>query len=255
MKFAVIVSKDDKAGLNIASFLEGSLPKNMFLHFIEGNQCFADTVNEVEAGFFIFASLHKSETARPALTVHSIGNWGKAEYGGKDRTLVPTNSFLIKNYLLALQEKKEQQHLDYSISLEATHHGPALTKPTVFIELGSSEKQWKDKGAAEAIAQAILEKTSLEGNFKSAIALGGGHYCPEFSKVLLRTDWAIGHICPQYALSHLDKELLQKALNATSPKPEALILDWKGLGKEKERVKKVLEGLNIPIFRSRKVLG
>ncbi len=253
MQFAIVISKEDIAGMNIASFLEGNLPSNMRMHFIEGNQCFADEVNNIDADFLIFASLHKSESEKPTLTVHSIGNWNKAEYGGKDKTLAPTNSFLIKNYLCAMQ--KEEKPPLYDISLEATHHGPLLSKPTVFIELGSCERQWGNKEAAKAIANTILSSTSLKGNFKSAIALGGGHYCPSFTKVVLRTDYALGHICPSYALPSFNKEMLQKAIEATSPKPEAIILDWKGLGKEKAHIKQLLEGQNLPILRARKILG
>lgn len=253
MVFAIVISKEDIAGMNIASFFEDALPKNMKLHFIEGNQCFADEANNIDADFLIFASLHKSESEKPTLTVHPIGNWNKAEYGGRDKTLTPTNSFLIKNYLCALQ--KEETPSQYGISLECSHHGPLLTKPTVFIELGSCEKQWTNKGAAKAIANTILSSTSLDGNFKSAIALGGGHYCSSFTKVVLRTEYALGHICPSYALPSFNEEMLQKAIEATFPKPEAIILDWKGLGKEKARIKELLKGQKLPILRARKLLG
>lgn len=254
MNPAVIVSKEDPAGKNIANFLEGKLPANMKLHFIEGNQCFADSANEINADFFIFASLHKSASGKPTLTTHAIGNWGKAEYGGKGKTLVPTNSFLLKNYLISLQRQKTAQGLEFEVCLEASHHGPFLEKPTIFIELGSSEKQWQDKKAAKAIAEIILNSTSLEGNFKSAIGIGGTHYCPEFSKLMLRTEWALGHICPEYALHNLNQEMLQQAIAKTIPKPEAIILDWKGLGKEKPRINALLKGQELPVLRLQKLL-
>ena len=254
MEFAVIVSKDDVAGKNIASFLEGNLPGNMRLHFIEGNQCFADSANEIEADFLVFASLHRSESAKPTLTTHAIGNWGKAEIGGKDSTLVPTNAFLLKNYLIGLQEQKEGLGLDYSVSIECTHHGPVLTKPTVFIELGSSPKQWGDLKAAEAVANTILKYTSLEGNFKPAIAFGGGHYCSEFTKLVLRTDYALGHVCPLYALHNLTAGLVQQAINATNPKAESLVLDWKGLKAEKQKVSQLSEESGITVERVRPLL-
>jgi D-aminoacyl-tRNA deacylase len=161
----------------------------------------------------------------------------------------------LKNYLLALQGQKEKKNLGYEVCLEASHHGPFLQKPSVFIELGSSEKQWQDKAAARAIANVIINSTSLEGNFKSAIALGGTHYCQEFSKLVLRTDWAIGHICPEYALPSLDDQMLQMAIDCTIPRPEAIILDWKGLGKEKARVMELLGKQNLPVLRARKLLG
>ncbi len=255
MKLAVVISKQNIAGMNISAFLEGRLPKNMGLHFIEKHMCYADEVEEFKEDFIIFASSHKSDSGKPTLSTHCVGNWSKAELGGRDFTLVPTNSFLLKNYLLALQKKKDELGLEYEVSLEATHHGPFTTKPTVFIELGSSEKQWRDKQAAEAVADVIINSTSLEGNFQSAIALGGGHYCPEFTKLVLRTGYALGHVCPGYALAYLDEEMFDRALHATKPQPSAIILDWKGLGREKKRLKQLLEGQNLPIFRVRKLLG
>jgi len=255
MRFAVVVSKQNIAGMNIASFLEGTLPKSMSLYFIEEHMCFADSVDSIGADFIIFASSHKSESGKPTLSTHCIGNWGKAELGGKDRQLVPTNAFLLKNYLIALQKKKEEKQLQYDVCLEATHHGPFLSKPTVFIELGSSEKQWKDKQAAQAVAQVIINSTSLESKSTPAIGLGGGHYCPEFSKLVLRTEYALGHICPGYALQHFDSEMLQKAIDCTFPKPEAIIFDEKGLGKEGQRVKALLASRQLPVLRLRKLLG
>lgn len=241
--------------MNIASFLQNKLSNNLCLHFIEGNQCFADSVGLLDADFFIFASRHGSESAKPTLSTHCIGNWGKAELGGRDKQLVPTNAFLLKNYLLALQKKKEETQLQYEVCLEVTHHGPFLSKPTVFIELGSSEKQWKDKQAAQAVAEVIINSTSLESNSKPAIGIGGGHYCPEFSKLVLRTEYALGHICPGYALQHFDLEMLQKAIDCTQPKPEAIIFDEKGLGKEGQRIKQLLASQQLPVLRLRKLLG
>lgn len=255
MHFAVVASKQNIASVNIVSFLEGNLPKSMSLHFFEEHICLIDSADSIKADAIIFASSHKSESGNPTLSTHCIGNWSKAGLGGKDRTLVPTNSFLLKNYLLALQKKKEELSLPYEVSAEVTHHGPFLSKPTVFIELGSSETQWRDKNAAKAVADIILSNTSIEGNYKSAIALGGGHYCPEFTKLVLRTDFALGHICPGYALSSFDGEMLQKTIDATFPKPEAIVLDWKGLGKEKPRIKELLAQQELPVFRVRKLLG
>lgn len=255
LKYAVVTSKDNIAGMNIVSFLENKLPKNIALHILDGHICYLDKANEIDADVIIFASTHKSKVGNPALTTHAIGNWGKAELGGKDKSITPTNSFLLKNYLNALQKQKEEKALDYEVCLEVTHHGPSLNKPTVFIELGSSEKQWRDKKAAEAVANAILSSTSTEGDYKSAIAIGGGHYCPEFTKLVLRTEWALGHICPMYALQDFNENMLQKAVDATFPKPEAIILDWKGLKREKQRIDEFVSEFDLPVFRVRKLLG
>ncbi len=254
MQFAVIASKQNIAGMHIASFLQGILPEHLKLHFIEEHMCFATGIDSFPEPSIVFVSSHTSTSGKPTPSTHCIDNWSKAELGGKDRELVPTNSFLLKNYLLGLQKKKEELGLEYEICLEASHHGPHSSKPVAFIELGSSEKQWKDKQAAKAVADVVISNTSTKGNYKSAIALGGGHYCPEFTRLVLKTAWALGHICPGYALSHFDSEMLGKALQATLPKPEAIILDWKGLGKEKPRIKELLESQDLPVLRARKLL-
>ncbi len=252
MNFAIIVSRQDTAGLNIASFLKPKLPSNMKIHFIEGNQCYADSVNEIEADAFIFASLHRSESAKPTLTAHAIGNWGKAEYGGKSNTLVPTLPFLLKNFIQLLQQKRDSTELQYEVSLESTHHGPYLTKPTVFIEIGSSPERWQDKKAAQAVAETILKGAAQQGNYTNCIGLGGQHYSQEFTKLLLRTDYAAGHICPKYALENLDATLLQQAISFS--KAEKIVLDWKGLGQEKQRVMALTQKTGLPIERARSLL-
>ena len=38
----------------------------------------------------IFLSRHTSQMGKPSLTVHPIGNYGPADYGGKPQTLVPS---------------------------------------------------------------------------------------------------------------------------------------------------------------------
>jgi len=58
-----------------------------------------------------------------------------------------------------------------------------------------------------------------------------------------------------YALPSFNEEMLQKAINATSPKPKAVILDWKGLKGEKQRIKELVEASSLEVLRVRKLLG
>ena len=37
----------------------------------------------------------------------------------------------------------------FGVSLEATHHGPYLRAPSLFIEIGSTEAEWERTDAAE----------------------------------------------------------------------------------------------------------
>jgi D-aminoacyl-tRNA deacylase len=99
-----------------------------------------------------------------------------------------------------------------------------------------------------------MQSTSTKGNYKTAIALGGGHYCPEFTKLLLRTDYALSHICPKYALPNLNAELLKQAISKTSEKVSEIVVDYKGLGEHKENVMQLAEATGLKVQRVRKLL-
>jgi len=125
----------------------------------------------------------------------------------------------------------------YNVTLEATHHGPLIEKPCVFIEIGSTDTEWNDRKAAFVIAKTISE--TIE-NFKEnpynefAIGIGGPHYCPNFNKVQLNSNVALAHIIPQYALP-LKKEMVKEALEKTDEEVDFALLDWKGLGNSEQR--------------------
>ena len=150
-----------------------------------------------------------------------------------------------------LKTNSEKYHLkECKITLECTHHGPLVNKPVMFIEIGSDEEQWKNKKAAEIIAKTIIEMLNKNNSYKIAFGIGGPHYCNAFNKVLLRTNIALGHICPKYELESLDKEMLLQAIEKTIPKPEFILLDWKGLGKEKQRIIELIKELNLEYKRT-----
>ena len=63
------------------------------------------------------------------------------------------------------------------------------------------------------------------------------HHTPNFKKI----DSAFGHVCPKHMVPALTKELIQEAMKKCNAKE--IYLDWKGLGKEKERIVSLLEGI------------
>ena len=81
--------------------------------------------------------------------------------------------------------------------------------------------------------------------------LGGGHYNSAANKIMERTEYAVGHICPKYALANLDSEMITQAIEKTIPKPSLVALDWKGLGQEKERIVNLLDEMNIKYKKSK----
>jgi len=136
---------------------------------------------------------------------------------------------------------------DYKITLEATHHGPLIDKPCLFIEIGSTETQWVDRKAGFVIATTIrdtIEEFKPNPYAEVAIAIGGPHYCPNFNKLQLNSNVAIAHVIPSYSIP-ITKEMIQQAMDNTEEEVDFAVLDWKGLGKAESRqeVLKILDEL------------
>ena len=261
MKFALVASRKDMAGMNIRENLLDNYEfknkgnhhelNNIKLYTIEEDSINADNI-EVDADIIIFTTRHRSAAGTPSLSVHVPGNWGKAELGGKDNSLCIAPASLLKEMYIELTKNEK---FEGEITLEATHHGPYLQKPAMFIEIGSSEEQWNNKEYGKMIADTIMRTLSKPIKaYKTMIALGGGHYPREFNKVLLRTDLAIGHICPKYALEFLDKAMLKQAVERNIEKVDTIILDWKGMGEHKDRIMSIIEELGLKSERLQNIL-
>jgi len=199
-----------------------------------------ELAERLDLEFLVAASRHSSKSGRPTLTVHSTGNFGKAEYGGESHELQNTLANARHNIYLKLQECA----LDYEVSLEATHHGPTGFKtPLFFVEIGSSEKQWKDKDAAEFVADAIFRGLESKKKWQHAIGFGGGHYAPRFSGM---EEVAFSHICAKYALDELTDWLVGQMVDRTVDGVDFAVLDEKGMkGRHKVLVKGALDRLGI----------
>ena len=89
--------------------------------------------------------------------------------------------------------------------------------------------------------------------YESTFVIGGSHYNHIANKAMLNTNLAVGHICAKYNLENLDGGLIKEAMEKIIPKPKFVLLDWKGLGKEKQRILEMLEKNNIEYRRSDKV--
>jgi len=163
----------------------------------------------------IFASRHKSASNMRTLTIHPIGNFARAEMGGKDRTLVPAAPHEMT---MALKELvKRAGGLKYQVSLEATHHGPYLQTPTFYIEIGSDEEAWREPEPASVIAETIFSVLTSEiPQHEIALGVGGGHYVPRITDVARQKKISFGHMLPSYAFEEgLWHDMLENMLRAT----------------------------------------
>ena len=187
---------------------------------------------------YIFLSRHSAESGIASLTAHTTGNFtSEARFGGAGRELGKSDPSLLKNYLAALWKRREDVK-GYEITLEATHHGPtSLQKPVLFVELGSSERYWGDTRAAGVVASALVESiTDRQIWSKVGVAFGGTHYSEKFTRILIEEEIALAYVAPKYALGHLDEKTVGQMLQRSTAPVRYAVLDWKGLGPQKEKV-------------------
>ncbi|MCH8945423.1 MAG: hypothetical protein IIA85_00675 [Nanoarchaeota archaeon] len=249
-KYLIVASKKDKAGINITTHLSQFQNSGKFdFYLVEEDILFTENLDLEKINkydFIIFASRHKSSKEERSLTVHSVGNFRIAEFGGENGKLCKSSALFQKQLFEKLQSNVKKYNLkNYDVSLEATHHGPLIDKPCVFIEIGSTEIEYKDRRAGFVIAKTISE--TIE-NFKEnpynevVIAIGGKHYCQNFNKIQLNSNVAISHVISQYVFP-LTKEMVKEAIEKTDEEIDFALLDWKGLGNSEKR-NKILEILD-----------
>jgi len=178
----------------------------------------------IEPKIAIFLSRHRSKMGEPTLTVHPIGNYGDAKFGGKTKTLIPAAPRMMTHLLRLIKKNLQPTDLKYQVCYEVTHHGPFLKIPTLFVEVGSTEIQWQQKEPASIIASSLLEllaKYHYEEEYPNDIpvllGIGGGHYAPRFTEVALAKKIAFGHMIPTYQIDggNIDDEILEKTIQAT----------------------------------------
>lgn len=224
MRKIVVGSAHNMASQNLAKALDGRAEVDLLdssIVELEGMDTSADLV--------IVASSHKSKSGTPSLTAHTPGNFGPAQMGGEPGKLAVNPALYVSEAVRKFAEFKENRPAlsEYEVSLEVTHHGPSFNTPIVFVEVGSTEKQWQDMEAIGAAADVIVHLLDSELEGKSIVGVGGTHYAPYFTRKCLEGH-NFGHLCPKYASDFLDKEMLTQMIEKTRPGPEEVWIDWKG---------------------------
>lgn len=262
MKVAIIACTPDPAGMNIRQrllenydfrktdetfsghpvFIINTPLHEVKLYQSDIQSIFNEDIDKmIDADIFIFATTHKAASGIHSLSVHAPGNWSKAGLGGKDFSLPPAPSRILRFSLFKLEEFA--QGLGFEIMQECTHHGPYLEKPVMFIEIGSNEETWENKDAALAIAKTLIFVLSNPlPEYDIALGIGGPHHTPNFKKHMQKTNYCYGHICPMYQLEHLTKDIVQQAMDKSGAKK--IFVDWKGLKSYKEQIKQILDGMD-----------
>lgn len=264
---------------------------SVYLLLIEQIHIRADGIDSIfkkNTGFSIddvlILSRHVSRSNTPAMTLHAIGIPGVLPYGeqgnsgGENGLLVPPSKYfasLFRRMNLLAREKK--LNLDFDLTLETTHHGPILTTPTLYIEIGSTENEWSREDVADCWAEVISDVLVMFGGRSTyfnpdsdvMIGFGGGHYAPRHKAVILNSDINIGHIIANYSLIFDQKDdsvfpsgpwskCIQSAVDSTRISfPQSKIfahLDRKSFkGWERSAILQRLEELGVEVRRGKQI--
>jgi len=254
----LVAYQSDPAGSNMASYMmqdmrkQGDIyhGKNFDLVVISTPAISADWIEEkYQYDSYVFLSKHASESGTLALTCHSTGNFSEAQFGGFPRQIAIPHPHLQKSYMKHLWAKRNN-FSKFEITIEATHHGPtALNKPALFIEIGTTQKEWNDKNLCENVAKIIVEEVCKEPEkHKVAICFGGTHYPQKFNKELIEGEFALGTIAPKHALDNLDDILFSHILDRNREAKYALV-DWRGLGKNKQKVVNLIQNTDLEMIK------
>lgn len=267
--YVLVASSQDLAGATMVSCLAegmGFAPdddggttycspghQNVVLHVTGQSLLTLESLDRLypDAAAFVFLSKHRSDSGIPTLTCHCTGNFAAdAPFGGRPGELAVACPSLQKAYLKAITSANVP---GYDVIIEATHHGPtSLKKPVLFVELGSSEKQWADREAADAMCRCVLGVLQNGGPArckKVGVALGGTHYPTKFNKLLLESEFGLAAVASKHSLGSIDEAMLRQMVDKSAEKVTHVVLDAKGLGSHKERLTRLAEATGLEILK------
>ena len=171
----------------------------------------------------LFLSRHAAASGRPCLTVHPIGVLDAGppdvppQYGGRrGHCPPPARSFSPWLDLLEAMGRKNGFPEGFTSSAEATHHGPWLTTPSIFIEVGSDLAAWESIAPAAFWADVLalglgftdtedvaltplVDRVRNPPSLPMLVGIGGGHYAVRHRDVARKYEVLLGHIVPKWA--------------------------------------------------------
>ena len=210
----VIISKSDPVGQTAISLN----PKFPFETFEE------DTIDlwDLDKLFpsedlFIVISRHESKSKIPIFSAHFTGMVDKEMIGY-------TYPSYHKEFLRILKSLNPK----FEVTTEPMHHGPVISKPVMFVEVGSSEKEWKDKEAVNTLLKAVEKILKKKPKYKTiGIGIGGNHYSKKFTDLILNSDAALGPIISKYYIDYVTEESFRDMINKCVEKVQYVFVDKK----------------------------
>ncbi len=195
---------------------------------VTGRLIAADFLDQVAGGeTILFMSKHSSREGILSFTVHPLGNWSEDHRdGGKPRELGCAAPVEMLAGLAALAKNRDGVRATY----EATHHGPLLKAPALFMEVGGPQEI--PEALAGRLGELVSECFGIEPEYdKVALGIGGGHYPQKFTKLALEGKYAFSHMMPKHHCGEV--EMLAQAVERSAKRPELAVIEWKSVGSER----------------------
>ena len=197
-----------------------------------------------------FLSKHVAKSGHPSLTVHPIGNHGPADFGGRPEALSPAATRDMGALLRRLRHHAAAAGLPHSVTYESTHHGPRMSVPSLFVEIGSDPEWYGDLASAQVLARAIEDVLAGEGRCDGPVlvGVGGGHYVPRHTDLAAAGRADFGHFLPSHSVDEAaDSGRLARAIAAT-PGCSGVYVHRKGLkGGQRQAVLRWCEELGVKV--------
>jgi len=269
-EYAIISSKVDEASVNMREIILKNYNFTISEEKFEGNSMYSYknitliTTNQnltelnidkrlISEKSLIFISKHVSKKGIPAITSHFTGNVKQAVLGGKIKELAYTDPVLMSEFMKQLKILKREVG-DYEITLESTHHGPtSYSVPILFVEIGSQIKNWQDAKTAKTVTKclinAICSAEIIKQDKGTGIGFGGLHYSKKFTELICEKGYSIAGYISKHNLEFVDEGIILQMINKSIKKVDLIFLDWKGLGKNKNRILELTEKINLEIIK------
>lgn len=258
-KIGIICSKRIESGFGLSAnrlLKEKDLPmlemEDFPVHIKE------DDLARIPADYYIAIGIHSLPDEPKRFTVHPCGNWDEKwqplhmrdDLGGDEKKLSGSSAELLKFAYCSL--KRHNTLPNFKVDIEATHHGPNITKPILMLEIGSNRDAWEDKEANRIIVEVVDD---IIANFKprnkaASIVLGGEHYMTKISKLLENEDesdeFLVSHMCPSNQINSFTEEMLLEAIEKSKEPIKSVVMDLEGIGQHAKRLTKMLQEHGMP---------
>ena len=269
MKIGLVVSRVDEASMGIWSALSGMIKfreintneysSDLALALVSDKDIvYVDEADEWArvngVDLLLFLSRHEMRNPKPLITFHTPGNWtSEVELGGRPGQVAISEPRVLTN-LFREAYRRISELEGYSATLEATHHGPFVNKPAVFVEIGSTSNEWRDPKAHEFLASLVFDLLNNTGKYINddrdvAVSIGDLHYTTLINHII-NGEYDVGHMVPKYIKP--TPTIVRMAVERNAVKPRLGIIHWKSLDAESRiMVEREFSNLGLTVIKRR----